>query len=198
MRQWGGWIYVCFFILGMCLCVVCGIWICLGVWKSVFVWVRLSHIKASCHRLPNIRQAPVFWLPTIHFHSAPCSMTKSVESMIYLFSFLINSSHLHALLFFLPFLWFSFLGSFPPFPWRDRGMFLCCKMAARWMSFVQSAATFVFVPQLRYQKDMKCSWEILKLFSEGLKQQNHPEKRCGKGVPAWSSTSFQTARWLHS
>lgn len=112
------------------LCLIHIIWICLGV--CVFVEVRLSNIKASCHRLPNIRQAPVFWHPPIHFHSAPCPMTKSVESMIYLFSFLINSLHLHSLLLFcflfcdFPFLVFS------PIPMeRQRNVFMLqngCKM----------------------------------------------------------------------
>lgn len=123
-----------------------------------------THIKASCCQLPNIRQALVFWYPTIHFHSAPCPMTKSAESMIYLLCFLMNSSHLHALLFFpFPFLRFSSLGSFIPFPWRGRGMFLCCKMASRGMSFVQSAPTFVH-PVLRFQEHIKLQLTNFKKF----------------------------------
>lgn len=132
-RQVGG-VFMCeFSAFPVCHTII---WICLGVCvcKCVLVWVRLSHIKASCHRLPNVIQAPVCWHPPIHFHSAPCPMTKSVESMIYLFSFLINSLHLHALLlFFFYFCDFPFL-VFSPIPMeRQRNVFMLkngCKMNA--------------------------------------------------------------------
>lgn len=115
-------------------------------------------------------------------------MTKSAESMIYLFSFLINSLHLHThLLFFFLFLSFSFW-SFLPFPWRVRGMFLCCKMAARLMSFVQSALTFI-CPSITLSKGYEMRQKISKLFTEALKQQEHSEKHCG-AIAVWSSTSF--------
>lgn len=130
----------------------------------------------------------MFWHSPINFHSASCPMTKSAESMIYLFSFLINSLHLHThLLFFFLFLSFSFW-SFLPFPWRVRGMFLCCKMAARLMSFVQSALTFI-CPSITLSKGYEMQQKISKLFTEALKQQEHSEKHCG-AIAVWSSTSF--------
>lgn len=40
--------------------------------------------------------------------------------------------------------------------------------------------------------------QLRNLFSEALKQLNHPEKHCQKGIPVWSSPFLQKARLLHS
>lgn len=163
-----GFIYVYSFALGIYFpCVIQSyeyVWVC----KCVLVWVRLSHIKASCHRrLPNVRQAPVFWHPPIHFHSAPRPMTKSVESMIYLFSFLINSPHLHALLscFSSISVIFPFLGLFLPFPWRDRGMFLCWQNGCEMNEFCVKCADFY--PSITLSKENEMQLKNLKTFHWG-------------------------------
>lgn len=140
--------------------------ICPGASKCVFVWVRLSHIKASCHWLPNIRQAPVFWHP---LRSLPFS-TTSHDQISGIHDLSIQLSHKLAS-FARPVVFSSFSviflsWSFLPFPWRDRGMFLCCKMAARWMSFVQSAPTFI-CPSITLSKGYEMQLRNLKTFHWG-------------------------------
>jgi len=57
---------------------------------------------------------------------------------------------------------------------RQRNVFMLqngCKIN----EFCVKVRRLSFVPQLLYQKDMKCSRKILKLFIEALKQQKHRE-----------------------
>lgn len=79
---------------------------------------------------------------------------------------------------FLPFSVMFLSWSFLPFPWSVGGMFLCCKMVARLMSFVQSALTSI-CPSIALSKGYEMQRKISKLFIEVLKQQKHSEKHCG-------------------
>lgn len=97
----------------------------MNMFRCVCLCESLSHFKASCHWLPDIRQAPVFWHRPILFHSAPHPMTKSEESMIYLLSFLINSLHSRSLLLFFFLCCYFPFSVFSPIPMeRQRNVFM--------------------------------------------------------------------------